>query len=75
MAKKYGVGATAGKKASTYVAEAPDGTRLKKKSFFIHSDKAFISAYYHGGKWKAAGVTEQVRDWGSQHFFEATKIK
>jgi hypothetical protein len=73
MAKKYGIGATNGKKATTYVATAPDGTILKKKSFFIHTETALIGAFQHEGKWRASGVTEEVRDWGSQIFLEAQK--
>lgn len=75
MAKKYGIGATRGKTASTFQAIAPDGNVLKKKSFHIHTDKALIGAFQHKGIWYASGVTDQVHDWGEQIFLPAEKIK
>ncbi len=74
MAKKYGTGATSGKKATTYMATAPNGEPLKKKSFFIHTDTALIGAFKHEGKWVATGVTDKIQDWGSQQFFEAKRV-
>lgn len=74
MAKKYGVGANSGKKASTYVAYAKDGTKLVKKSYIVHADEAYIGAYQFNGKWLASGVAPQPQDWGGQVFLKATKI-
>lgn len=75
MAKKYGVGVTAGKKASTYEAIAPDGTKLKKKSFFIHNDTALMGAFEHNGSWMASGITLEKQNWINQIFLPAKKIK
>lgn len=75
MAKKYGIGATSGKTTSVFQATAPDGTILKKKSFFIHTDTAFIGAFQFDGKYRASGVTDKIQDWGQQIFLEARRIK
>lgn len=63
------------KKATTYIAEAPDGTQLIKKSFNTTSDTAYIAAFMHNDKWVASGVTDSPKDWGAQQFFKATKTK
>lgn len=73
MAKKYGVGANTGKKATTYVAYAEDGTKLFKKSYIVHADEAYIGAYFHNGKWHASGVASKPQDWGEQVFLTAQK--
>jgi hypothetical protein len=73
MAKKYGVGANTGKKATTYFAYAEDGTKLFKKSYIIHADDAYIGAYLFEGKWHASGVASTPQDWGSQVFLKAQK--
>lgn len=74
MAKKHGECAITGRKATTYTATMPDGTVLKKKSYFIHTDTAFIAAYKIQDKYIASGVTREVHDWGSQQFFPATIV-
>lgn len=56
--EKNRVGPTSGKKATHYVANAPDGTVIHKKSFKVHSDVAVMGLYQHNGKWYAAGVTD-----------------
>jgi hypothetical protein len=74
MAKKYGHGATEGLKASKFQATAPDGTILIKKSFFIHTDTAFIGAFKgKDGKWMASGVTNEPKSWGEQVFLVASR--
>ncbi len=74
MAKKYGEGANTGKKASTYEALAADGTKLKKKSYIVHADEAYMGAYMFEGKWHASGIASEPQDWGNQIFLKATKI-
>lgn len=74
MAKKNGIGATSGKKATTYIANTPDGQVLVKRSFFIHTDEALMGAFKtDDGKWHASGITSEVQDWGSQIFLKAFK--
>jgi hypothetical protein len=63
-----------GKQAVTYQATLPDGTVLKKKSFNIKDDVALIAAIKLNGEWFATGVTDRVRDWGSQQFFRASRL-
>lgn len=74
MAKKNGVGANAGKVASTYEAYAEDGTKLVKKSYIVHTNEAYIGAYQYNGKWVASGVASKPMDWGTQIFLKARKI-
>ena len=74
MAHKNGIGANRDKKATTYEAVAPDGSKLKKKSFVVHSDTALMGVFKHGGKWMASGITDEEQDWGAQIFIPATRL-
>ena len=76
MAKKNSIGPTANKKASLYTATAPDGSILKKRSFFIHTDNALMGAFYHNGKWIATGILGEAGEYAlNKQFLNAKKIK
>lgn len=75
MAKKYGIGENIGKKATTWMATAPDGTLLKKKSYNVHEEPAFMATYQSEGKWIPSGVQKQKQDWGSQQWLPANLTK
>lgn len=73
--RKGGTSATAGRKATTYEATAPDGTVLRKKSFQVGTDTAVMMIYRDPtGRWTASGVQAEAQDWGNQQPVQAKRI-
>lgn len=73
--KKGQQGPIRGHQASVYEATAPDGTVIRKRSFFVHTDDAFMGVFKDStGTYVASGVTDGPKDWGAQEFVKATKI-
>lgn len=56
--QKGGTSANTGKKATTYVATAPDGTERRKRSFQPIRNPV-MGFYEHKGQWYVACVTDK----------------
>lgn len=54
--QKGGTGPTAGRKARTYEAVAPDGSTLRKRSFVASAPAAILFAYQDAAGWHPVGV-------------------
>lgn len=76
--KKDGDGPTAGLKAAVYDIELPDGSRVKKRSFYIHEQRAVAAIYQHQSKWYVAGILSSDRnlwDWIPNNTTGAMRVK
>jgi len=74
--QRGGVGATRGKKASTYEATLPDGTVVQKKSFHVDTPAAWMSTYQTtDNKWHAGGIYAETKGWENYRFVEARRVK
>lgn len=62
------------KKSVTYQATLPDGTILKKKSFNIKTETAYMGICNLNGKPTPSGITDKVQDWPGQQFIKATRM-
>ena len=60
--QKSGEGPTWGKKSATYEATLPDGQVVRKRSFYVFQDQAWLAIYQHDNKWHVAGVCERLED-------------
>ena len=56
--KRGGTGATAGRTATIYLVGLPDGTEVKKRSFFLTAPTLYAGIYKIDGAWKAGGLYE-----------------
>lgn len=56
MGCKGGISATAGRKATRYRGDFPDGTPFTKTSFHENTAVAWAGVYSHNGIWYAAGM-------------------
>lgn len=73
--RRGGTGPTAGRVASTYEAELPDGRVVRKRSFHIHQPEALLGCYQdRAGNWHASGIVAEERDWGRQKFIVARRV-
>lgn len=61
--KRGGRGPNAGKRSAVYVATAPDGTELKKRTFETSEDEAVFLAYRFDGVWYANSVHAERPVW------------
>ncbi len=74
--QKGGEGATKGKKATTYEATLPDGTKITKRGFIATGDEAWIAYYYdRDGKVRASAVRAKPEQWGNQQWVKATRVE
>jgi hypothetical protein len=54
--RKGGTSATAGKKATTFLIDMPDGSTKRKRSYFVHDETALAPVFEHDGVWHTTGI-------------------
>lgn len=58
---KGGTGPTRGATMATYLVPLPDGTRVKKRSAWVHTDEAWAGIYQGpDGAWHCAGIAVEA---------------
>lgn len=73
--QRGGVGANRGRKAVLYEATLPDGTVIRKKSFQVDQEVAYLSTFQTSDdKWHPAGIYSEVRGWENYKFVEARRV-
>lgn len=58
LGRKGGDGATAGRKATTFIVDLPDGTQAKKRDFNPPDGEATGYAFFNQGAWIVAAIAE-----------------
>jgi len=75
--QRGGVGATRGRKSVLYEATLPNGKVVRKRSFFVDQEVAFLGTFQvSGGEWQPGGIFAEVKKMGDLYrFVEARRVK